>query len=246
MKKWIALIAAAALVVMGAAEYQSRKIAQRSSVIVIAPDALMQVRLTNRSLLRSPIERLSIPMDRTVFLLGPIGGKGTLNAAKQITILGRTKDPLYVVINSGGGSVFDGAAVIEAMDAAQGPVHTVCISFCASMGAMIFEHGDQRMVFNRSILMFHPASSGMEGELDRMISQLLAVQRFIKKMEVEVATRAGLSFDQYKALAAKELWLESDSAISQHFADKIVFIDLPDDVTQQEAGLWAQPPRGDR
>ena len=180
-----------------------------------------------KSSMRTQTKRISLPKNRTVIIEGQIGEE-TLLAAEQIAKLGKTPEPIYIVINSPGGSVFAGATVIEAIEAAKGPVNTICVQMCASMAAFIFEHGDERMMFSRSMLMFHPASAGLQGELDKMVSYLTAVQNFVRRIEKYVADRVGISLAQYKAMAAKELWLDSDAAIRGRFADKIVFADLPE------------------
>ena len=179
---------------------------------------------------RTPLKRVLLPEDRTVYLYGSVGER-TLSVAQQITRLGRSRDPIYLVINSPGGSVLHGATVINAMKAAQGTVITVCTQMCASMAAMIFEYGDERWMMDQSLLMFHPASSMMEGELDKMVSRLSAIQRFIRRIEEHIALRAGLTIDQYKLRAAEEIWLNSEEARAQRFADKTAFIDLPSDRT---------------
>lgn len=183
---------------------------------------------------KNGIERMALPKDRTVYIYGEVGSE-TLAAARQISVLGKTAEPIYVVINSPGGSVFHGAAVIEAMESARGPVHTICVSFCASMAAFIFEYGDERMMFNRSMLMFHPASTSLgSGELDKMVSQLTAIQKYIRRIEEHVAMRVGISFDDYKYKSGVEIWLDSASAIEKKFADKVVYVDLPEDKLYSE------------
>ena len=196
----------------------------RQASFVARPDApLPQV----ESSLRTKTTRIALPKGRTVFIQGEIGDE-TLVVAEQIAALGKTSEPIFIVINSPGGSVFAGSAVIEAMEAARGPVNTICVQVCASMAAFIFEHGDERMMFSRSMLMFHPASASTQGEVDKMVSYLTAVQRFVRRIETYVSKRVGVTLTEYKAMAAKELWLDSELALKKKFADKVVFADIPE------------------
>lgn len=167
---------------------------------------------------------LSLPGNRFVYVTGVIGEANSTEIAKQILLLGRTSEPITLIINSPGGSVLDGAQIISAMEAARGPVNTLCVSLCASMAAMIHQYGTHRLMINRSILMFHPAAGGMEGTLEQQNSRLTLFKSFIGKMEQNVAKRAGVSFAEYKLRSNVELWLDAEDSLAQHYADQIVFV----------------------
>jgi hypothetical protein len=46
--------------------------------------------------------------------------------------------------------------------------------------------------------MFHPASSGTDGDVDRMVSYSTSIQRYVNKMELDVANRSKIDYDEYK------------------------------------------------
>lgn len=185
--------------------------------------------LTNTAVSTAPKSRLSLKEldlsdDRQVFVYGPIDEVNSPVIAKQLLELGKSSKPLTVVLNSPGGSVFDGAAIISAMEAARGPVNTLCVQLCASMAAMIHQYGTHRLMLNRSVLMFHPAAGGLQGTIDQMNSRLTLFKSFIGKMEQNVATRSHTTFEAYKARAGVELWIDAEDSVNQGFADQIVFV----------------------
>lgn len=169
------------------------------------------------------VTALNIP-ESQVLVLNGIVGLGTDELAAQIFDKGQGTKPLYLLINSPGGSVLAGAMVISAMESAKVPIYTICLEVCASMAAMIFEHGTERYVVDRALLMFHPASTGGGGpeELDKTVSRLLTLQRYIGKMEARVAARANMTFERYKLLASSELWIDGEDAVNGGFADKLI------------------------
>ena len=72
-------------------------------------------------------------------------------------------------------------------------------------------------------LMFHPAAlGGVEGEVDKVVSELLALQKYIGRMEMHIAGRAAIGFKEYKDAAAKGVWIDSDDATIRGYADGIV------------------------
>lgn len=136
--------------------------------------------------------------------------------------------PIFLLLDSPGGSVIDGARIISAMQASKSPVYTVCLQICASMAAMILEYGKERYAVDRSIIMFHPASvTGLvAGELDKVVSRFSFLQRYVDKMDHYTAQRAGLTYDAFKAKTSRELWIDAEDALSSNLIDKVVRVDV--------------------
>lgn len=140
--------------------------------------------------------------------------------------------PIYLVLDSPGGSVIDGARIITAMQASKNKVYTVCLQICASMAAMILEYGEERYAVDRSIIMFHPASVGgmIQGELDKVVSRFTFLQRYVDKMDHYTAKRAGVPYPEFKARSNRELWIDAEDALADKLIDKIVLVELQSSV----------------
>lgn len=162
--------------------------------------------------------------DRQVFVYGVIDETNSPQIAQQILALGKDPKPMTIVINSPGGSVIDGAEIISAMEAAKGPVNTLCVQICASMAAMIHQYGTNRLMLDRSLVMFHPATGGVQGEVDKMYSRLGALKDFIGEMEQNVARRSKMNYDDYKNKSGIELWLSAKNAAKANVADSVVYV----------------------
>lgn len=126
------------------------------------------------------------------------------------------------MIDSPGGSVVDGSQLISFMEASSVPIHTVCLKLCASMGFVIHQYGKTRLAVDRSFLMAHPASGGTRGQLDNMISQLNALQRYVTKSNNYIATRSGKTLAEFKELWAFEMWKDAEDSKELGFLDNIV------------------------
>lgn len=147
----------------------------------------------------------------------------------SIRIANEKRKPLYLLIDSPGGSVIDGAHIISAIQASRVPVYTVCMELCASMAAMILEYGTERYAQDRAIIMFHPASlqALVAGELDKIVSRFTFLQRFINKMDQYVASRAGEPYETFKAKSMREHWIDSEDAKASNLIDAIVRVEHP-------------------
>ena len=168
------------------------------------------------------VHNLKLEGERVVFISGEITESAYVHADKIKELSAVSKEPIFVLLNSPGGSVLDGALIISAIAASPAPVYTVCMQLCASMAAMIHQYGKERLMADRSILMFHDAAGSVSGYFPHMISRLNTLTRYVNKMNYHVARRANVPLNDYLAKIHEELWLDAEDAIHQGYADKIV------------------------
>lgn len=197
------------------------------SVKAVDNNTVLLDKTTKTNFTLKSVSRILPPDARTVVIFGEIGDNAQ-TIAEQIKQLGtQSKTPIYLLINSPGGSVVDGALIISAMEASPAIVNTVCLQFCASMAAIIHGHGTNRLMVDRSILMFHNAAGGVQGTMPQMYTRLNLFNRYVDKMATTIATRAGLTLEQYNLKIAGEMWLDAEDATAQHFNDRIVSVITP-------------------
>jgi len=176
------------------------------------------------------IKKLQLNTDRVVNLSGPIMDS---HVAVEISSKSSSEEPLYVLINSPGGSILAGEQILSAIESSKSPVYTVCIGVCASMAAIISQYGKERYGVDRSVLMFHDAAGGVQGYLPHMTSLIEMLNKKIDKMDSFIARRAGLSLDAFKAEQSKNIWIDSEDAVRRNFLDSLV--SLNQDIIKQEA-----------
>jgi ATP-dependent protease ClpP protease subunit len=92
------------------------------------------------------------------------------------------------------------------------------------MAAQIHQAGKVRLMTEKSLLMFHPASSRVQGTLEEMLSQLNAIKIYVDRLDAEVAARAGIKYDDFKRLVVSELWIEGVDALDLGLTDGLAFI----------------------
>lgn len=166
------------------------------------------------------IKRLDLKSEQTIYLSGPI--QDVSSVVEEIKAKSKGNSDLYLLIDSPGGSVFDGALVISAMEASPARVHTICMQMCASMAFIIHQHGTTRLAIDRAILMAHPASGGVRGTLEQMSSRLNMVNVYVDKMNAYIANRMGISLLDFKAMTVSEFYVDSEDALKSKLLDGIV------------------------
>jgi len=139
----------------------------------------------------------------------------------------KSSDPIYLLLDSPGGSVLDGAQLISEMEASKAPVYTVCTRLCASMAAMIHGHGVKRYALDRAILMYHPATAGAQGQVKNMKSSLGTIDRYIEKMVSRIVSRTKIDPEQFQKEVAYELWIDAEDANERGLNDATVNLSVP-------------------
>jgi ATP-dependent Clp endopeptidase proteolytic subunit ClpP len=156
-----------------------------------------------------------------VLLYGPIydNGNEVAQAIKQASSRG---EEVYLLIDSPGGSVITGGAIISAMEASPVPVNTVCLQLCASMGAMIHQYGTKRYTVNRSLLMFHDAAGGFPGPFQQVVSRMNMINRYVNKMFSHVAKRTGQQYKDFMQKIGPEIWVDGEDAVAQKYSEGLI------------------------
>lgn len=140
-------------------------------------------------------------------------------------IRGKKDYPIYIVLNTPGGSVYAGENFIQFAKNYKN-VKTITI-FAASMGAVIVESlPGQRLITNNGILMFHRARGQFEGQFaeGELESRLRLWTAIVNSMSERVAARMKMSLQEYKDKIVNELWIYGNEAIVQNAADEVVDI----------------------
>lgn len=133
--------------------------------------------------------------------------------------------PIYLVIDSPGGSIMAGIAFIDAAKQTKN-LRTVSI-FAASMASAIVEAlPGERLITPVGIMMFHRAAGGFSGQFEtgELESQLDLVKTIVRTMEGVSAARMKLTLADYKQKVINQYWLLATQAVQNHAADKVVDI----------------------
>lgn len=99
------------------------------------------------------ISLLSEPSRDSIYLFGEITEENSKDIVSQI--LNSKKEKIILFINSSGGDVDSGLAIINALKLSHKKISTIGIGGVYSMAFYIFLCGDQRHIFNNTTLMLH-------------------------------------------------------------------------------------------
>lgn len=110
--------------------------------------------------------------DRIIFVEGEVNSHmGNLIIAQLLFLESEdNKKDITLYVNSPGGSVSAGLAIIDTMNFIKPKVSTVCVGMAASMGAMILMSGarGKRFILPHAEVMIHQPLGGMQGQASDM------------------------------------------------------------------------------
>jgi ATP-dependent Clp protease protease subunit len=143
--------------------------------------------------------------------------------------LGLNKNkPLYLFLNTPGGSVQSGLEMIEALRGLGRPVNTITL-FAASMGFQIAQNLDTRYIIQNGVLMSHRAKGGFEGEFggqfpSQIESRYALWKSRLDELDKQTVSRTGgkKTLESYQKQYASEMWLTGEQSVSQGYADQVV------------------------
>lgn len=130
--------------------------------------------------------------------------------------------PIYLVVNSGGGSVYAGIRFIEFAKTIQN-LETVTI-FAASMASAIVESiPGKRHGTENAVSMFHRARGSFSGQFEdgEVESRLALWKKIVRKMEQTNADRIGITLKDYKANVVNEWWIYGEDNVKDKILDTI-------------------------
>ncbi len=133
-----------------------------------------------------------------------------------------TAEAVELNINSGGGDVFEGFAMIDALTAFGKPVTVNIVGVCGSMASVLAMVGEVRNMSPNAMFMIHNPAGGMFGDDEDHLkfAALIAMQR--ERMLDLYEQHAKASRKELTAMMADETWLDAKGAKKLGFITDIV------------------------
>ncbi len=165
--------------------------------------------------------------DRIVFLGEDVNPHTANLVIAQLLFLAH-EDPkrdIKLYINSPGGSVYDGLAIIDTMNYIQPDVQTIGIGLQASMGAMLLSSGakGKRYALPNSRIMIHQPSYG--SPQSKVTDQEIELREglYLKKQLIEMlAKNTGKDEKQVEKDMDRDNWMSAEEAKEYGIIDEII------------------------
>ena len=164
--------------------------------------------------------------ERKVFLWGQVDDKSAKHVIDRILYLELTQpgNEIQLIINSPGGIVTSGFAILDAMKSISSPVSTVCSGLAASMGSILLSAGEKgrRFILPHAKVMIHQPSGGAGGHASDIEIQMNEILK-TKKLGAEIlAKNCGKTVEQIMKDFNRDYWMSANESVKYGIVDKIL------------------------
>lgn len=163
--------------------------------------------------------------ERIVFLGGPIDDDTANLVIAQLLFL-EAEDPkkdISLYVNSPGGSVTAGLAILDTMNHVKPAVATVCVGIAASAAAVILAAGEKgkRYALPNAEVMIHQPWGGAEGQatdIEIRAKHIIATREKLNKI---LAKATGQSLEKIEKDVDRDYFMSADEAKKYGIVDQV-------------------------
>ncbi|MBX4216117.1 ATP-dependent Clp endopeptidase proteolytic subunit ClpP [Candidatus Parcubacteria bacterium] len=164
--------------------------------------------------------------DRIVFLGGAIDDHVANIIIAQLIFL-ENEDPkkeIKLYVNSPGGQISAGLAIIDTMNFVKPDIATYCIGMAASMGAVILSAGTKgkRFALPNSEVMIHQPLTGIEGQASDIEITAKHILKLKEKLYKILSKNTGKPFAQIEKDGDRDYYMDAEEALKYGIVDEII------------------------
>ena len=134
------------------------------------------------------------------------------------------KKDINLYINTPGGSVYDGMAILDTMNYVGPDVSTICVGMAASMGAVLLAGGakGKRFALENSRIMIHQPSAGYKGTAADIEISAREIMKTKQRLEQIMSKATGKSEKKVKNDMDRDYYMSAEEANNYGIIDEII------------------------
>jgi ATP-dependent Clp protease protease subunit len=132
--------------------------------------------------------------------------------------------PIYLYINSPGGSVTAGMAIYDTMQHIKSEVITICVGLAASMGAFLLAAGapGKRMALPHARIMIHQPLGGARGQATDIEIEAKEEVRIKHTLNEMLAKHTGKTLEEIERDTDRDNFMSAQQAMEYGLIDRVI------------------------
>jgi ATP-dependent Clp protease, protease subunit len=132
--------------------------------------------------------------------------------------------PIYLYINSPGGSVTAGMAIYDTMQHIKSDVITICVGLAASMGAFLLAAGSKgkRLALPHARIMIHQPLGGSRGQATDIEIEAKEILRIREQLNLMLAQRTGQPLEKIVKDTDRDYFMSAQEAKEYGLIDQVI------------------------
>lgn len=138
-----------------------------------------------------------------------------------------TGEPINIILNTVGGSLFDGATLCNIIDNLKTPTTITVFTYAYSMGSIILMSGYnnpnvKKKCYKHSTALLHAGSSYLEGDSMSVKDQFNFYQKFEDVIKDYTLSHSKITTEEYEKMERYEWYMTSDTMLEKGLVDEII------------------------
>ena len=129
--------------------------------------------------------------------------------------------PIFLHINSKGGSVFDAFNAIDVIQSCRMPIHTIVEGATASAGTLMSVVGEKRYMTKNAFMLIHQLSSVCWGKMSEIEDEFENLQELTEKIKEIYSENKKIPKKELSKLLQHDLWLNSSKSLKYGLVDEL-------------------------
>jgi ATP-dependent protease ClpP protease subunit len=172
-------------------------------------------------------DKILLTKNNFVSIKNIIDEKTRIDFIKDTININNEKKELYIIIDSAGGSVFEGEKIIEQIKFMKSnDIKIKCIAINAfSMAFHIFQYCSERIITETSKLMSHQLKLTIkEIEIYKLKNYLEMIYSVNENLDNNISKRLNIDIKKYREKIYNDWWIYGTDIIKENLADKISYV----------------------
>ena len=131
------------------------------------------------------------------------------------------KVPIYIHINSFGGSIFAAFGAIDVIKSCKVPVYSIIEGASASAGTLISIVAEKRYIRPNAHMLIHQLTSGCWGKMSEIEDEFKNLQDLMKKIKQIYSDNASIPRKELNELLKHDLWLDATKCLKYGLVDEL-------------------------
>lgn len=138
-----------------------------------------------------------------------------------------TGEPINIILNTVGGSLFDGATLCNIIDYLKTPTTITVFTYAYSMGSILLMSGYnnpnvKKRCYKHSTALLHAGSSYLEGDSMSVKDQFNFYQKFEDVIKDYTLSHSKITPEEYEKMERYEWYMTSDTMLEKGLVDEII------------------------
>ena len=163
--------------------------------------------------------------ERIIIITGEINDQMASSICGQLLYLSSiSQEDILIYINSPGGRVSSGMAILDTMNYVPCDVSTICMGMCASMAAVLLCAGKvgKRYALPNSEVMIHQPLGEMAGQAKDMEIAVDHIKQMKNRLYQIMADQTGKTVKQIGIDCDRDNYMSADEAVAYGLVDDVI------------------------